>query len=359
MEVRSARARRPPWRQRLFLWLLVSSGISLLAQRRGALKRSGVPAAIATGTVTAGVGGWELGLSLIFFFISSSILSRFRQQKKTKIAAEKFSKGSARDVLQVVANGGVATWCALRYGLRRELRWRSQRSLSPSLSPTSLQSEPYDPWLAAFGGALATATADTWATEVGVLLHRSPRLITTGRPVSPGTSGAISWPGTLVAAAGALATGVVLQASLALARLFSGGSRGRSQGHSRPLPLAFIAWLSGLAGCLIDSLLGATFQTIYRCPRCGQETEQSFHQRCSTATQYVRGLPGVNNDTVNFLATLSGGLIAFALTRCAFERSSWPLHQSVRQLTEKGQAVVRSEPGHQHQPEPEQQHQPA
>ncbi|WP_084659155.1 DUF92 domain-containing protein [Thermogemmatispora onikobensis] len=303
MEKRSAH--RFPWWWQFLAWLLVSSGISLLARRRGALSRSGVPAAIVTGTVTAGAGGWELGLSLIFFFLSSSFLSRFRQQQKATIAAEQSNKGSARDMLQVAANGGVATWCALRYGLRR-------RSV---LSPVQVERTSCDPWLAAFGGALATATADTWATELGMLTSRPPRLITSGRPVAPGISGGVSWPGTLAAAAGALATGIVLQGLLALARLRPGGAS--EPDHSRPLPLATIAWLSGLAGSLIDSLLGATLQTIYRCPRCGQETEQRRHQRCGSLTQRVRGWPGVNNDVVNFLATLSGSLIAAVLSRCS------------------------------------------
>lgn len=148
-----------------------------------------------------------------------------------------------------------------------------------------------------------------------MLTRRPPRLITSGRPVSPGISGAVSWPGTLAAAAGALAIGIVLQGLLTLARLLSGGAS--EPDRSRPLPLAIIAWFSGLAGSLIDSLLGATLQTIYRCPRCGQETEQRRHQGCGSLTQRVRGWPGVNNDVVNFLATLSGSLIAAALSRCS------------------------------------------
>jgi uncharacterized membrane protein len=79
--------------------------------------------------------------------------------------------------------------------------------------------------------------------------------------------------------------------------------------------LAFLACSSGLAGSLIDSFLGATLQTVYCCPRCGQETEQPLHQSCQAVTRRLRGLPGVNNDTVNFLATLSGGLIASLLAR--------------------------------------------
>ncbi len=47
-----------------------------------------------------------------------------------------------------------------------------------------------------FIGAIATATADTLASEIGIL--QRPRLITTMRKVDPGTDGAISVLGTLV-----------------------------------------------------------------------------------------------------------------------------------------------------------------
>src|SRR5713226_5140201 len=103
-------------RTRILLGLLLSSGISLVAYRRGSLSRSGVGGAIVTGTTTFGLGGWAWGLSLIFFFVSSSLLSHFRAQDKAQTAADKFSKGSQRDIAQVAANGGVATLMALGYG---------------------------------------------------------------------------------------------------------------------------------------------------------------------------------------------------------------------------------------------------
>src|ERR1700730_10465666 len=164
-------------RTRLLLGLLLSSGISLAAYRRGSLSRSGVGGAIVTGTTTFGLGGWAWGLSLIFFFVSSSLFSHFRAQDKAETATDKFSKGSKRDIGQVVANGGVATALAVGYGL---LSSQKVRQL----------------YLAGYAGALATATADTWATELGVLSPRQPRLITTGKPVGAGTSGGITWLGT-------------------------------------------------------------------------------------------------------------------------------------------------------------------
>jgi uncharacterized protein (TIGR00297 family) len=293
------RSREWPAR-RLLTGFLLSSGIALLARRQKALSRSGVPAAIVTGTTIHGMGGWDLGLTLIFFFVSSSLLSRLRTQEKERTAAEKFRKGAERDLWQVVANGGVATVCALGYGLGQQ---RPAREVD---GPAS------DIWLAAFAGALATANADTWATEVGVLNPHDPRLIIGGRRVPRGTSGAISPLGTLTAAAGALATGAVLQLLHALARRSQKASpQPQTASLARSFPLLLLGALAGLAGSLLDSLLGATLQAVYYCPRCGVETEQRLH-RCGTATRLRRGLRRMNNDVVNFLATLGGSLLAAA-----------------------------------------------
>jgi uncharacterized protein (TIGR00297 family) len=266
-------------RTRLLLGLLLSSGISLAAYRRGSLSRSGVGGAIVTGTTTFGLGGWAWGLSLIFFFVSSSLFSHFRAQDKAETAADKFSKGSKRDIGQVVANGGVATALAVGYGL---LSSQKMRQL----------------YLAGYTGALATATADTWATELGVLSPHQPRLITTGKPVGAGTSGGITWLGTGAAALGALALGLVFWLLQ------------RCPKSLASLPL--IALLSGLCGSIVDSILGATVQAMYYCPACEKETERYVH-KCGTRTVPLRGITWLDNDAVNFVATLSGALTAMGM----------------------------------------------
>ena len=265
--------------QRTLLGFLFSSGVALLAYRRRSLTRSGMTGAIITGTTTVSFGGWSWGLSLIFFFVSSSLLSHFRKREKAALAEDKFSKGSERDILQVAANGGVATFLALCYGL----------------SPSSIVKRACE---AGYIGAFATATADTWATELGTLSTQPPRLITTGKRTTPGTSGGITLLGTGVAAVGATALGLFY----ALLQ------------RQRHVTLSLIGLVSGLAGSLFDSLLGATVQAMYYCPVCKKETERHIHN-CGTYTVPLRGIAWVNNDVVNFLATALGAGVAMGVDR--------------------------------------------
>ncbi len=279
-----------PRRKRLLLGLAFSSGIGLLAYKRRSLTKGGAAGAVATGTTIFGLGGWSWGLALIYFFVSSTLLSHFREKEKEHTAADKFSKGAQRDIAQVAANGGIASLCA---------------ALSSTTDSEALQQTLQ----AGFAGALATATADTWATELGVLSSRKPRRLTTGRPVAPGTSGGITPLGSAASALGALTLGLVLWVTQGLRK-------------SRAI-LPMISLLSGLAGSLCDSLLGATVQAMYFCPQCQCETERLVHS-CGTRTRHLRGISWCNNDVVNLCATFCGSLSAIVLHRTL---SSSPLSQ--------------------------------
>lgn len=252
----------------LALGLALAAGIAGLAYRAGALTRDGALGAVLVGGLTFAGGGLTAALLLIAFFVTSSGLSRLGGWRKQRLG-ETFSQRPRRNLAQVLANGGVAAGLALLHGLRPEVRW-----------------------LAGLTGALAAAAADTWATEVGMLFGRWPRLVTTGRRVPPGTSGGVTLEGTL--------------ASLAGAAFLAGLGGALLGGHA----LAAGAWAGGVAGALVDSLLGATVQAVYRCPACSLETEQHPRHRCGAATQQVRGWRWMNNDTVNLLATVTGALVA-------------------------------------------------
>lgn len=261
------------------LGLLLSTAIGGLAYWRQSLTAGGWLGAIVTGTATMGFGGWAWGLTLITFFISGSALSHYKERQKEQRAAEKFSKGGRRDLAQAMANGGVGALIALLYALLG--------------GPPVL--------LAFFVGVMATVTADTWATELGVLSPHRPRLITNGQPVEPGTSGGISLMGTSAAAAGGLLIGIVMLLGVSVGQGITG------QALSSPWWLLPGALLGGLGGAMADSLLGATVQAIYRYPS-GKETERTV-ARDGTPTSFVRGWRWMNNDMVNLLSSLIGGLI--------------------------------------------------
>jgi uncharacterized protein (TIGR00297 family) len=244
----------------------LSAAIALLAYRRESLTRSGVAGAMLTGTLYFGFGGLTWGLTLIAFFVSSTLLSRYQERDKAPIAAQ-YAKGERRDGGQALANGGVGALLAVCFNLH----------------PTI--------WLfVAFVGVMATVAGDTWATELGVLSRRPPRLVTTGHAVPAGTSGGITLLGTGAMLAGSLVIGLV---AWGLAAVFGSG---------------FAAWwivlvglVAGLAGGLADSLLGATVQAQYR-DRTGAITEKAGATR-------VRGVAWMTNDTVNLLASLIGGAV--------------------------------------------------
>ncbi len=262
---------------RFLLGLLFSSVIGLVAYRRKSLDKSGVLGAIVCGTSIVGMGGWSWGLSLVYFFVSSSLLSSFRAREKAIAASDKFSKGSQRDFSQVVANGGLATLFALCYGFSR--------------TPGTCRRAK-----TGFIGALATATADTWATELGTLSTAYPRLITTGKPVAPGTSGGITFLGMTASTLGACSLGFFFWAG---------------EGFRKSLtPL--LALFSGMIGSCFDSVLGATLQAMYTCPTCKTETEQQIHH-CGSRAEFKRGIAWMNNDVVNFMATTTGSAVAIAL----------------------------------------------
>jgi uncharacterized protein (TIGR00297 family) len=258
---------------------ILALAIGLIAYRRGSLSKSGVAGATLIGATIFGLGGWEWSVLLVVFFVSSSALSHYKESLKESLA-EKFSKGSRRDLAQTLANGGAGALMVIANFL-----W-----------PSPL-------WWAAFAGALATVNADTWATELGVLSKTRPRLITSGAEVEVGASGGITRAGSAAALGGAALVG------LAAAGFYFAWS----QSPLAALALFTVAALSGLAGSMTDSTLGATVQAIYYCEACGKETERSPTHTCGQPTRYRRGRRWLDNDWVNFLSSGAGAALAAGL----------------------------------------------
>jgi uncharacterized protein (TIGR00297 family) len=230
------------------------------------LSKSGLVAAAFVGGVTAWCGHWWGVAVLLAFFIPSTLLSRVGTARKRELVD--IGKQGARDAMQVLANGGVAA-CALLFASRCGA-----------------------PMLAAFAGAFAAASADTWATEIGTLARGAPRSILTFKPLATGLSGGVTWQGSLAQIGGAAIVALVA---------------------APRMPLVFVSVLTGgIAGSIFDSLLGATLQSLRWCPRCERACETNPHV-CGAATKPRRGLRWIDNDAVNFAATVTGAAVAALL----------------------------------------------
>jgi len=222
---------------------VVSAATAVLAYRLRVLTPSGAWAAATCGTLLYAGGGWRWLVLVGVFFVTSSILTRLEPLQAAKQRSSLDRWGRTWD--QVAANGGVPALAAAVFAL--------------TSSPAAFT---------AAAGATAAATADTWASELGRWSPVAPRLVTTGTVVPIGSSGAISFAGTLAGAAGALLIGVVA-AMLSMSK-------------PEVRQVAVIA-AAGVVGMFVDSVLGATAE---------------------------RRWPWAGNSLINFVTTGSGAIVA-------------------------------------------------
>ncbi|WP_082688104.1 DUF92 domain-containing protein [Bacillus coahuilensis] len=206
------------------------------------------------------------GLVIVaMFFATSSLFSIIGRNRKSMMN-EKLVKSSKRDAEQVIANGGPAVLFTVMY----------------IFDPSQL-------WFIGFVGSIAASTSDTWASELGTLSSKSPISLRNFKRVEKGSSGAITIWGTAVS---------FVHALLLL-------------GYLRRIQWLWGLLIAGVIGSLVDSMIGAFVQEEFECPSCYSRTEKKMH--CGFTTKKVKGLKGVNNEVVNFLASLSGGLVAVSI----------------------------------------------
>ncbi|MBO9727272.1 MAG: DUF92 domain-containing protein [Chitinophaga sp.] len=185
----------------------------------------------------AGYGG--LVLLGTFFVLGVKATSHKKQLKQ--VSADPHPQ--QRTAGQVFANGGVAAMMGLL-----ALGYPSYTYI----------------WCLMLAASLASATADTLSSELGMVYGRNFYNILTFKKEPKGLDGVVSLEGTMLGAAGALLIAVVYGAFFGLNAA------------------VLIVWLAGVLGNVIDSLLGATLER----------------------GRYI------GNDVVNFLNTALAGVIA-------------------------------------------------
>ncbi len=229
--------------------LAVTVALGYLSYVAGTASIPGMVTGMLLALVTIVLGGYAWFALLIAFFAIGGLSSKFRYDQKRERGVAEDNEG-ARGSGNVLGNSAVALLAVIGYAATPEFI-----ALSPTL------------FLFAFIGAITTAMSDTLSSEIGGV-YDTPRLITTGEPVAPGTDGGVTWQGELAGIAGAAIVAAPAGA------LF---------GAVDPAGTA-IAVVAGVAGMTADSLLGATVENRW-----------------------------IDNQGVNVLATLVGAVVAVGL----------------------------------------------
>jgi uncharacterized protein (TIGR00297 family) len=245
------------------LWTLgLSTLLGLVAYKvrsataGAALGGMAIAASLMFATVTFPYVPWKTALVPVVVVLGlTSLATRLGRKKKEMLGTAESKRG--RDASQVAANLGFAAIISnpLMQSWLIEHGWVHNRIAPVAVFAMGL-------------AALAEAAADTVSSELGQVLSRHPRMLTTFRKAEPGTDGAVSLGGT---AMGIIAAGAVAAA----------GSWALDGG----MPLLMVSWAGGVFGLFFDSLLGALVE--------------------------LRGW--LNNDAVNFLSTVSAAGAALGM----------------------------------------------
>ena len=197
--------------------LAITAGFAVLAWFAGGVNLTGAVAGSVVAFILA-VRDLRLFLALLVVFAVTLAATRVGYARKQELRSAEPAGG--RTAAQAMANLGIAALVV---------------AVAPATAPQG--------WVVLALAALAEAAADTASSEIGMAFPGETILVTTLRPVPPGTDGGISLLGTLAACAGA--------ASVAAAALLSG--------LVTPLA-ALVIILAGFMGTMVDSLLGALFE---------------------------------------------------------------------------------------------------
>ncbi|HWP31284.1 MAG TPA: DUF92 domain-containing protein [Fimbriimonadales bacterium] len=194
--------------------MLYALAISFLAFAMRLLTFDGAVAATIVGGLIWEAGKWSTAIPLLMFFFSAGLISRIGKARKKTLGLE----AKPRNAIQVFANGGPSSICAALF------LWTNEPVFFPALI-----------------GGIASATADTWATEIGAAFGKKVFRITTLETAVPGKSGAVSTHGIIASFFGAAF--IASTASLV--------------GRTDLIP---ILTTLGFFGSILDSILGDLFQ---------------------------------------------------------------------------------------------------
>lgn len=259
-----------------FVWLTIRSKKLTLG--------AAITATLIALIVTFKSGSYLPLLPLLFFFASSVLLEKILPAKVQSDAKDQ----QARDVFQVIANGGVYGLAYLFLpDLTQDFVGISQTSkVAMSLYETQTDSVILGRFLMGLGLiSLAVATADTWASTIGKYFKATAFDPFRWQRVHAGLSGGMTLVGTLAALIGSICIACFLFILLPNWKLL--------------MPHLMMITLAGFGGMLLDSLLGSRLQRQYFYDNRWHDTAPQDGN-----AEKTRGLSWVTNDVVNLLSIL-------------------------------------------------------
>lgn len=227
----------------------LNSGIAALgvAKKQGMLTPSGLLHAWGLGVILWATLGWRGWSTCVLYLLAGSAVTKVKKAKKESMGIAE-GRGGKRGPENVWGSAATAALCALG-----TVAWPVH---APALR-------------LGFVASLATKLSDTCESEIGKAYGKSTFLITTLKPVPPGTEGAISLEGT---AAGVVGSIVLVSYALGCGLV----------SRSAMLPCLAAAFVA--TKC--ESLIGALAQDRFAL---------------------------LTNEVVNFINTLIGATLAIAL----------------------------------------------
>ena len=209
---------------------LIISGIAFFKK---VLDQGGSALAFLICFITGALGHWTWLLLMLIFVGSSFLATKFAIVYKKALGVEESVEGT-RGGSNVISNGIVPAIVAVCYSLNL---------LSPEQA------------LVAFTTSIGAATADTMASEIGVLAPEPVLITNPSKKVEPGTDGGISLEGTTASLLSAVSMSMLSFSAFVLMI-----EENHAFYSSFEVDYLYISAFFGFFGSIIDSLLGATLE---------------------------------------------------------------------------------------------------
>ena len=178
--------------------------------------------------------------------------------------------GGQRNWVQVICNGGVAAFASVLYLVEVGCGERPidfARDFNASIFSMALL------------GSLACSSGDTWASEIGSVFSKNPRLVTTWQQVPVGTNGGVTVVGTLASIVGGGVVGVTYYLSILAIMTY--------KTTLDKFPPQWPIVVTGVLGVF-----------------CGHSLTHSLVHEPSASTKHICGRALLSNHGVNFVSSL-------------------------------------------------------